>query len=297
MRVTAVSLLVAGTLGALPEQSNSDQPFIEHALVSLIEDVDVPAQESGLLLDISVREGDQVQEHDPLAHVDDGRALTQKMAADIQLSAARAKAADDIDVRYAEAAYKVAVAELAEKKEANERVPGTVPRSEIRRLELTADRGRLQIDKSNLDLKVAKMNAEVHEAEVQAADENINRLEILAPIDGIVVATLRQKGEWVNPGDTVLRLVRMDRLRVEGFLNAREYDAHEIGNRAVSVAVTLAHNRKVQFSGRVVFVSPLVQAGSKFRVRAEVENRKENGQWLLRPGTAASMTIQSTASE
>ena len=40
-----------------------------------------------------------------------------------------------------------------------------------------------------------------------------------------------------------------------------------------------------------VAASPLVTAGNKYRVRAEVVNRTEKGQWLLRPGMTAAMTI------
>ena len=64
-----------------------------------------------------------------------------------------------------------------------------------------------------------------------------------------------------------------------------------VSGRPVTVEVELADGRKVRLSGQVVFVSPLIRAGNIYRVRAEVENRKENDQWLLRPGMAATMTI------
>ena len=41
----------------------------------------------------------------------------------------------------------------------------------------------------------------------------------------------------------------------------------------------------------ITFVNPLVQAGGEYRVWAEVVNRQENGEWLLRPGLEAEMTI------
>jgi hypothetical protein len=41
-----------------------------------------------------------------------------------------------------------------------------------------------------------------------------------------------------------------------------------------------------------VFVNPLIRTGGSFQVRAEVENRKENGFWVLSPGMPATMTIQ-----
>jgi multidrug efflux pump subunit AcrA (membrane-fusion protein) len=107
-----------------------------------------------------------------------------------------------------------------------------------------------------------------------------------------VVELKAREGEWVQAGDTVMRLVRVDLLRVEGYLNANEYRQSEIQGRPVDVAVTLAHGQKETFPGRVVFVKPLVQAGGEVLIRAEIKNRQENGVWLLDPGMNAEMTIQ-----
>jgi hypothetical protein len=41
----------------------------------------------------------------------------------------------------------------------------------------------------------------------------------------------------------------------------------------------------------VVFVKPVIE-GNTYQVRAEVENRKVNGFWLLTPGMPAQMNIQ-----
>ena len=48
----------------------------------------------------------------------------------------------------------------------------------------------------------------------------------------------------------------------------------------------------MRLDGKIVFVSPLVQPGGEYLVWAEVENKQENGHWLLRPGLTATMTIQ-----
>ena len=50
-----------------------------------------------------------------------------------------------------------------------------------------------------------------------------NRRKVRAPIDGVIVELKRHRGEWVAAGDTLLRLLRMDRLRIEGFINAKDY--------------------------------------------------------------------------
>lgn len=95
-------------------------------------------------------------------------------------------------------------------------------------------------------------------------------------------------------GEPLAHLVRTDRLRVEGYVDAAKYDPEEIRGRPVTVEVRLANDRRERFEGKIVFVSPLVESGGDYRVFAEVPNRKAaSGEWLLRAGQTASMTIHS----
>ena len=100
-------------------------------------------------------------------------------------------------------------------------------------------------------------------------------------------------GEWLKPGDPVLRIVEVDKLRIEAFLSSEKFDPEEVSNRPVTVEVKRAGGRRVQFTGKVVFVAPEAQAGGEYRIIASVENVKDKatGQWLLRPGMTADMTI------
>jgi len=293
MQPTTLTFITLLALIAPPGRTAAlaERPHIKHCLVSLIDDVEVAAQEAGLLMSVAVKEGHQVKRDDLLAQIDDRRAHLQKEAAQVELRAAQERANDDIEVRYSQAAFKVAEAEYLNSLKVNAQVKGAISQAELSRLELTQHRSELQIDRSKLELRVARMTAEVNQAQVKAAEEDIHRRQITSPIDGIVVSIFRQAGEWVNPGETVLRVVRMDRLRIEGFLSAAKYDPAEIDKQPVTVYVLLAGGNKAQFTGKVVFVSPLVQAGNKFLVRADVDNRKVKGHWQLRPGMSVEMKI------
>ena len=55
--------------------------------------------------------------------------------------------------------------------------------------------------------------------------ELVKRRKIFAELSGIVVEVNRHPGEWVEPSETVFRLLRMDRLRAEGFLHYFESSA------------------------------------------------------------------------
>lgn len=275
----------------LRPQSPQRMAMISHALVSVIDDVEVPAQEAGLLVAVNAEEGTLVKKDEVVAQIDDRQAKLERYAAEVEREAALAKASDDIEVRFAEASLDVAAADVASSETINAKTPGLVPATEVRKLRLTKRRAELQIDKTKLDLSVAKMAAEVHEAAVKAADATIERRRILAPMDGEVIARIKQRGEWVNAGEPVLRVIRMDTLKVEGLLPAADHNPAELIQRPVLVEVDLAHGRKAQFEGRVAYVSPLVTAGNKYRVRCEVVNRAEKDQWLLRPGMTAVVSI------
>ena len=267
------------------------QAILQHCQVFLIDDVQVPAKESGAIMTLTVQEGDHVQQGTLLAKIDDRQAQFDRLSAELKRDAALATSENDIEVRYSQAAFGVADAELTQNTDINRHSPGTVSDAEIRRLQLTRQKAQLQIDRSRLELKVSAMTADIETTLVAAAEERIYRRQITAPFSGIVLDIVRKESEWVSAGEPILRIIRLDRLRVEGFLSMRDYNPEEIANQTVTVDIPRARGQVIRLPGRVVFVSPLVQAGEKYRVRAEVENRVEGTHWVLGPGMTASMTI------
>lgn len=286
-----IAALIAVPLASVTFSSDSTQAVVPLCQVMLIHDVDVPAESAGRLLAVNVTEGNRIEKGMLAAQIEDREALLQKVAAELERDAAQARADDDIEVRYSIKAFEVADAELNRSLEINSRNAGSVPAAEVKRQQLERTRAELQIDRSRLDLRVAGMTANVQNAAVQAADDAILRRRILAPFNGQVIQVYRQAGEWVAAGEPVVRVVQLDRLRVDGFINGSNYNVSEIANRPVTIEVELARGRKERFQGKVVFVNPMVQAGNRYRVRAEVENRVEQDQWLLNPGSTATMVI------
>src|SRR5262249_9809728 len=111
------------------------------------------------------------------------------------------------------------------------------------------------------------------------------------PLTGVVVQIFRRKGEWVEPGDKVVRVLRIDRLRVEGFVAAR--DLHrDLHGAPVTVTATLPGRNQVEVRGKIVFVSHEIDAVTQqVLVWAEVDN--PGPQFTLRPGMKAAMAVES----
>jgi multidrug efflux pump subunit AcrA (membrane-fusion protein) len=266
-------------------------PVLTGCLIKLEDDVKLPAKEAGVLVYLGVKEGDQVQDKQVLARVDDEEGQARKKVSDWAFKSAVERYQDDVDIRFSQQAAAKAKADYDELLETNKLQEKAVTEFDVRQAKLEWNKMLLSIEKSQRDRELAKFEAYTKKAELAAADLAINRCTIRAPFDGEVVTIYRDQDEWVNPGDPILRVVRLDTMQVEGAIPHSEFDPHEIQGCEVTVEVNLARGQKEQTQGRITYVSSMVRMDGKYLVRAEVTNRKEHGRWLLGDGMTAVMTI------
>jgi macrolide-specific efflux system membrane fusion protein len=288
--VTAVVVLVLLVLPVTPAAAQSGI-VVPDCYVTLMDDVEVPAESQGVVMTFTAHDGMKVTKGDTLGNVDDRAARAQLELAEIELASSQDQASNDVRVRYARAEADVARAEYEAAKATNEQRPGAISLAEIRRLGLNVKRATLGIEQAQVEQKLLAYTVRGNAARVKVATDEVTRRQIRSPLDGVVVEVRRHVGEWVSPGDPVLRIVRMDRLRIEGFLNINEHHRQEVSRRSVVAKVDLGGGQTVTFQGKVTYVSPVIQAGGDYRIRAEVENREEGGEWLLQPGQRAELTI------
>jgi hypothetical protein len=83
----------------------------------------------------------------------------------------------------------------------------------------------------------------------------------------------------------------MDTMQVEGAVDQKLYDPHELQGCEVTVEIKMARDRKETVKGRVTKVSSVIGYDGTYNVRAEVSNRQEHGSWMLRDGMPAVMKI------
>ena len=283
----------ANDAAAQSRAASSQQPCVlENCLVMPADEAEVAAQEAGVLAEIKVREGTAVRAGDALVRMDDRLAILEKQLALYQFHAAQQRAENDINIRYSKSAADVAEAEYQASKDANRRVANSVSVAELRKLNLEHQKAVLQIEQSGVDYGVAKHEAKAASTKVATAEENIRRRNITSPIPGVVDKVHRHAGEWVQPGDVVAHVVRLDRLRVEGFVKAEEYPRSRIRDRNAIIDVSLPGGQRRQLVGKVAFVSEVRQAAGDYRVWVELENAQDDGQWLLHPGDCVTLKIE-----
>ena len=260
---------------------------IPNVLVKLIDQLDVPAREAGTIIQIDTQEGSRVNVGAVLASIDDTEAKFAEQRATVELSIATRSAESDVAVRSAERTLLAAEAELRRAEEARIKLRDIIPETEMEKLRLTADQSRLAIEKAQHDRTIAQLQRDLKKVETEFAARKVARHQAVAPFPGVIVQVYKRLGDWVEPGDKLLRLVRLDRLRVEAFLDAAQATP-ALAGRAATLIVDLPGKQGATFGGKLIFVSPEIDPfNHSVRVLAEFENPNLE----LRPGLRGTLSV------
>jgi len=259
---------------------------ISGALVKLIDQLDVPAREPGTIVELSVREGARVKADAVLARIDDADARFAENRAKVELQIASQNAASDVAVRSAQRALATAESELKRAADARQKLRDVVTETEIEKLRLAVDQAKLAVEKAQQELAVSQLQRDLKKVEAEFAAVTVARRQARAPFPGVVVQVHKQVGDWVQPGDKLLRVIRLDRLRVEAFLEAARVTPNLEG-QTVALAVEGQPSGAV-YRGKLTFVSPEIDPFNKsVRILAEIENPN----LILQPGSRGILTI------
>jgi macrolide-specific efflux system membrane fusion protein len=246
-----------------------------------------------------------------------------KDRAELEFEAARRLAENEAGLRYAKRAVDVASSHVRRARDSRKALAASVSDAELDNLQLQLDKSLMDAEQADYDLTIARLTQRVKKSDLDSlelveaqkqldlrqaeedtqiaeltwkvkqndlaqVEHDIERRKITAPLAGMVVQVHHRRGEWVQPGEKVLRILRLDRLRAEGFVDARDLE-RELLDASVKVRVALPGKPEVEFTGRVVFVSPEIDpVNSQVRIWADIENP----QLELRPGLRAAMTIE-----
>lgn len=242
------------------------------------DEAQLAAERPGIIEFIEFDEGDTVTKGDVIARLKDGVARAT-------LEKEQYRATNDVHIRYAKAAHRVAVQELQIALATNARVPDTVPAVEITKLRLAVDKALLQEEQAAFEQVVA-------EKTVAESLEAIKTHEIRAPFSGVVSAVFRTVGEAVRQGDPILELISTEIVKIEGLVTIDEGYVVASGDK-VTVRLDAAHYKlpafaKTPLEGEITFVDPRsLPLIGKMKVSAKVENPKG----ILRPALRAIMSI------
>jgi len=225
---------------------------------------------AGLVEKIFVDEGDEVKKGDILLQLDKTNLI--------------------LAVNQAEAAVEVAQANLAQAKTNLENTRRDFERlSKLYQKKVITQEKYDQMDSS---FKIAQDKVVAATAQINQTKENLNLASqqlkdstVFSPFSAIVVERRSNEGEMVTPGDKVLHLMDISRIKVEGEFPERDLAMIKAG---MQVKVSLDAYPGQVFQGHLELVGPTVDMVSRtFKVRAVLDNQER----LLKAGMFARMEL------
>lgn len=290
IKVLAI-LVVCTTIEAAPESSHVSELHLDHCLVTAVADVELAAPMSGVIKSIDVFEGDSVSRGNLVMQIDDTQAEMSCRLAEMNWRQAQERHLDDTAINVAIAEADVAKSEHARALKTNQMVPDAIAQMQVERLEMERQKATINVERARFTQKQAAWDAELRKKEWDQAKALRDQHQLRTSLEGQIVKIDKSAGEWAQQGETIARVVTMDQLHVDGYIDLTKTDATKIVNRTVKVYARLANGRSVSLDGKIILANPMVEAGERIRVRAEVINEKENGMWVLLPGMAVGMTV------
>ena len=135
------------------------------------------------------------------------------------------------------------------------------------------------------DLDDAAASLKVAEAEAALAKARLAKTRIVAPFSGVVGSTELSVGAYVQPGQPITVLTRLDEIEVH--LNASERYAPRL-ERDASVTVTSTAFPDLEATGQIYMVDPVLDPETR---SATVIARVPNPDNSLRPGMSADISV------
>jgi RND family efflux transporter MFP subunit len=217
---------------------------------------------AGRVLDVKVHEGDRVAAGAPLATIDDPTlAPAVREAEAAQASAAAAKA--NADAALARATRLVD--------------QGIAPRRDVEDAQARAASATADVSAAN--------------ARRDAAERQLGRARVTAPIAGVVVHVLRRAGELVDgtPGTPVVEIADPVSLEMKADVPAADLVRIRDG---ITAEIHLDALADVPLDGKVVLVSPAVDASTGLgSVRVSITPPPESAGIVLKLGLAGTIAI------
>ena len=258
------------------------------------EEVVVSSEVAGRVAKLAHDLGDKVSEGTPLVELDPEKARYRADTQRAALAQARAKygAPADGDLPPLDQVPEVvsSAAQLAEATQQLDRAKSLAARKLVAQSDLDAAQTRYDTAKAAHDQALAsarqlRADIEAQSSSLQLAERELRDTVIRAPFEGYVAERLVALGQFVQPQTPIMRIVRLQPLKLTAEVPEKFAPWIETG-RPIVVHVDAYPDQP--FDGKVVRISPSVNLKSRaFAIEGEVTNPEGR----LKPGTFARVQI------
>ena len=244
--------------------------------------VELRAETSGLVISDPLRKGAFVASGDLLCRLDPAARNATLAEARARLAEAKTRV-PEAEARTLEARAQLEEAEINANAAENLERGGFASQTRVAATRAELSSARAAVQSASSGLEAARAGIESAHAAISAAENEIRRLEITAPFEGVLETDTAEIGSLLQPGALCATVLQLDPITLVGFVSEMQVSRVE---RGAVASARLASGQNVE--GRVTFLSRAADNTTRtFRVEIEVPNPDLS----LRDGETAEIMI------
>ncbi len=244
--------------------------------------VQVRAETSATVISEPLRKGSYVKTGDLLCRLDPGTRKAQLAEARARLAEATARV-PEAEARLDEAKARLEEAEVNWNAASKLLEGGYGSETRLVSTEASVAAAKAAIKAAEAGLEGTHAGIESAAASVAAAKRELDKLVITAPFDGLLESDTAELGSLMQPGALCATVIRLDPIKLVGFVPETEVDRVEVGALA---GARLISGREVR--GRVTFLSRSADPTTR---TFQVEIAVDNADLSIRDGQTAEILI------
>ena len=273
----------------LPSVSAQEQKVEATMTVDLLDRVILTSAVDGIIETLAVRPGDLVASRQQLVQLDTQRLRKQLAIAQSEYEALRIRSQNDTREQVNLARQRSARFNVDKLNEVAGRYDVRVPALEMTRAVTELEQAVSETAGARQEMAQFLYEAEARLREIELLKFDIDQSTILSRYDGALMSINRHPGEFVQQGQAIAELYRLDRLSGTVLIGRDQILPEDAENVRGQFTIPGDDTNYPIIIKRVL---PRVDVDGKYRAFVELENQKSASEkWRLLPGMAGQATF------
>ena len=281
----AILFSTQSAYGQEEKEEEKDSATIEYNMtLDLLDRVAVSASVDGVIKSISGRTGSPTTKGQPLIELRTDRREKELAVANSDYRALKVRSQNNSREQSIRAREYSARVNLKKLREVKTRYQVNVPALELVRAESQVREAYSDRAGAKQELSQFKFEAEAKLQESELLKFDIEKSTINSQYDGTISQVDKHAGEYVQAGETIVELYRMDRLAGVVLVNRSQLLPEDaIGVTGELVIESNGESRSYKIA--IARTLPRVDVDGKYRAFVEIDNEmNDSGTWRLLPG-------------
>jgi len=289
----AIFLSAQFAIGQDEKDNEKESDTIKYNMtLDLLDRVAVSASVDGVIKSISGRTGSVIRKDEPLIELRTDRREKELAVAHSDYRALSVRSQNNAREKSSRAREYSARVNLKKLREVKTRYQVNVPALELVRAESQVKEAYYDRAGARRELSQFKFEADAKLRESELLEFDIEKSTINSQYDGTISQVEKHAGEFVQAGETIVELYRMDRLSGVVLVNRNQLLPEEaIG--VVGELVIKSNGESRSYKIEIARTLPRVDVDGKYRAFVEIDNEMhESGTWRLLPGMTGRATFE-----